>query len=101
MDGVSNDRKPYFVSWKDAQGQMQRIRRTPPPKLHDINAGDEATLDRRLGDDFPSGTNDDLVDSTTQALMRFRQGGFIRLPSDEPEEIEWFKGHRRERFYTV
>lgn len=51
--------------------------------------------------DFPSGTNDDLVDSTTQALMRFRQGGFIRLPSDEPEEIEWFKGHRRERFYTV
>jgi len=51
--------------------------------------------------DFPSGTNDDLVDSTTQALMRFRQGGFIRLPSDEPEETKWFKSARRERFYTV
>ena len=51
--------------------------------------------------DFPSGTNDDLVDSTTQALMRFRQGGFVRLPSDEPEEIKWFKSSRRERFYTV
>jgi phage terminase large subunit-like protein len=25
--------------------------------------------------DFPSGANDDLVDSTTLALMRFRQGG--------------------------
>ena len=51
---------------------------------------------------FPKGDNDDLVDSTTQALLRFRQGGFIRLPSDEPEEIQWFKGHRnRERFYTV
>ena len=51
--------------------------------------------------DFQSGTNDDLVDSTTHALMRFRQGGFVRLPSDEPEEIKWFKSSRRERFYTV
>ena len=33
--------------------------------------------------DFPSGENDDLVDSSTQALMRFRQGGFIPLESDE------------------
>jgi predicted phage terminase large subunit-like protein len=41
--------------------------------------------------DFPSGANDDLVDSTSQALLRFRQGGFIRLPSDEPEEQKYFK----------
>jgi predicted phage terminase large subunit-like protein len=41
--------------------------------------------------DFPAGTNDDLVDSTTQALLRFRQGGFIRLPSDEPEEPRYFR----------
>ena len=47
--------------------------------------------------DFPSGTNDDLVDSTTQALLRFRQGGFIRLPSDEPEDIQYFK--RRQKAY--
>jgi hypothetical protein len=32
-----------------------------------------------------------LVDSTSQALLRFRQGGFIRLPSDEPEEQKFFK----------
>jgi predicted phage terminase large subunit-like protein len=50
---------------------------------------------------FPSGEHDDLVDATTLALMRFRQGGFLRLPIDEPEEVQWFKGHRRERFYTV
>lgn len=50
---------------------------------------------------FPSGEHDDLVDATTLALMRFRQGGFLRLPSDEPEEIQWFKSHRRDRFYTV
>jgi len=51
---------------------------------------------------FPSGEHDDLVDATTLALMRFRQGGFLRLPSDEPEEIKWFRGHRgRDRYYTV
>lgn len=44
--------------------------------------------------DFPSGTNDDLVDSTTLALMRFRQGGFIRLPSDEPEEQRYFRSKK-------
>jgi len=35
---------------------------------------------------FPNGDHDDLVDSTSQALLRFRQGGFIRLDSDEPDE---------------
>ena len=35
---------------------------------------------------FPSGDHDDLVDSSTQALIRFRQGGFIGLDSDEPDE---------------
>jgi predicted phage terminase large subunit-like protein len=50
---------------------------------------------------FPSGEHDDLVDATTLALMRFRQGGFLRLPVDEPEEVQWFKSPRRERFYTV
>jgi len=35
---------------------------------------------------FPAGSHDDLVDSSTQALIRFRQGGFISLASDEEEE---------------
>ena len=51
--------------------------------------------------DFPSGTNDDLVDSTTLALMRFRQGGFIRLPSDEPDPIQMFRSKRGQGYYTV
>ena len=33
---------------------------------------------------FPTGDHDDLVDSSTQALLRFRQGGFINLESDDP-----------------
>jgi len=50
---------------------------------------------------FPSGEHDDFVDSMTLALMRFRSGGFIKLPSDEPEDIRYFRSPRRERYYTV
>jgi len=35
---------------------------------------------------FPYGDHDDLVDSTTQAVMRFRQGGFIEHPDDYEDE---------------
>ena len=35
---------------------------------------------------FPNGEYDDLVDSTTQALMRYRQGNFVELPSDDVED---------------
>ena len=48
---------------------------------------------------FPSGEHDDLVDATTLALMRFRQGGFLRLPSDEKEDLRYFKSSRRAAYY--
>jgi predicted phage terminase large subunit-like protein len=35
---------------------------------------------------FPFGDHDDLVDSMTQALMRFRQGGFLEHPEDYRDE---------------
>ena len=35
---------------------------------------------------FPYGDHDDLVDSMTQAVMRFRQGGFIEHPEDEKDQ---------------
>ena len=44
---------------------------------------------------FPFGDNDDLVDSTTQAIMRFRQGGFVLHPDDYVEE----KKPKRKRIY--
>jgi predicted phage terminase large subunit-like protein len=43
---------------------------------------------------FPNSDHDDLVDSTTQALIRFRKGGFIRLPSDEADEPREFRPRR-------
>ena len=45
---------------------------------------------------FPNAEHDDLVDSSVQALMRFRQGGFLRLDSDEEDEP---MGFRRKRSY--
>jgi len=35
---------------------------------------------------FPNGDHDDYVDSGTIALSRFRQGGFLRIDSDEEDE---------------
>ena len=46
---------------------------------------------------FPFGSNDDLVDSMVMALMRFRQGGFLRLPTDEPEDA--FDYRRKADYY--
>jgi len=40
---------------------------------------------------FPYGEHDDLVDSTTQALLRFRQGSFIKLESDYVDEKLWLE----------
>lgn len=46
---------------------------------------------------FPYGDNDDLVDSSSQALMRFRQGGFIQIASDEEDEPPVFR--RKYEYY--
>jgi predicted phage terminase large subunit-like protein len=43
---------------------------------------------------FPNGGHDDYVDSTTQALIRFRQGGFLRLDTDEQDDYKSFKKSR-------
>jgi predicted phage terminase large subunit-like protein len=40
---------------------------------------------------FPNGDHDDLVDSSSQALLRFRQGGFITIDSDEEDEPIYFR----------
>ena len=40
---------------------------------------------------FPVGEHDDFVDTTTQALLRFRQGGFISLDTDERDDPEIFR----------
>ena len=46
---------------------------------------------------FPNSEHDDLVDSSTQALIRFRKGGFLRLDSDEKDEPQLLR--RRSAYY--
>lgn len=47
---------------------------------------------------FPNGEFDDLADTMTQAILRFRQGGFVVSPSDyrDDDDMEY---HRRRREY--
>jgi len=37
---------------------------------------------------FPYGDHDDLVDSMTMAVMRFRQGGFLPHPEDYEDDVQ-------------
>ena len=46
---------------------------------------------------FPNGEHDDLVDSTTQAVMRYRHGNFVQLPTDDWDDEE--HGSRSFRYY--
>jgi phage terminase large subunit-like protein len=48
---------------------------------------------------FPNSDHDDLVDSATQALIRFRKGGFISLHNDEPDEVMDFRSPRKKGYY--
>jgi predicted phage terminase large subunit-like protein len=48
--------------------------------------------------EFPNGVEDDYVDSTVQALLRFRAGGLIRTANDEEEERDAPRARRR-RYY--
>ena len=46
---------------------------------------------------FPHGEYDDYVDSTTQAVLRYRQGNFIDLIDDYEEEL--YKVPKEYRYY--
>jgi hypothetical protein len=48
---------------------------------------------------FPVGEHDDFVDTTTQALLRFRQGNFISLDSDMQDEPKLFRSVRHAGYY--
>jgi predicted phage terminase large subunit-like protein len=47
---------------------------------------------------FPVGEHDDFVDTCTQALLRYRQGGFISLSTDMAEESKLYR-QRKAAYY--
>jgi predicted phage terminase large subunit-like protein len=84
------------VTYTPSKGNDKHVRVNSVAPL--FEAGQVWTPDERWAEEvieecaaFPYGDHDDLVDSTTQALLRFRQGNFIQLESDfidEPTYIE-------------
>jgi predicted phage terminase large subunit-like protein len=48
---------------------------------------------------FPVGEHDDYVDTVSQALLRYRQGGFISLDSDEKDDDLLYKYRRKAAYY--
>ena len=47
---------------------------------------------------FPVGEHDDYVDTVSQALLRYRQGGFVSISSDMAEESALYK-RRKAAYY--
>ena len=84
------------VNYTPSRGQDKHVRVNSVAPL--FEAGQVWVPDERWTEDvieecaaFPFGDHDDYVDSTTQALMRYRQGNFIQLPDDyydEPRTVE-------------
>lgn len=48
---------------------------------------------------FPNGEHDDLTDCVSTALIRFRQGGYVGLPSDYQNPPQYFKTNRDREYY--
>ena len=48
---------------------------------------------------FPNDEHDDLYDTVVQAMMRIRQGGFIRLTSDENDDSDDMDLRRPVHYY--
>ena len=90
------------VNYRPSRGndKMSRVHAVSPV----FEAGMVWAPDRVFADEvieecaaFPLGDHDDLVDSMTQAVMRFRQGGFISLQGEEIAE-DWFPRRAREYY---
>lgn len=49
--------------------------------------------------EFPNGEHDEMVDCASQAMMRFRNGGFVRLDSDEKDDPMLGRQRRAAAYY--
>jgi len=49
------DRKPYVISYRDQNGEMNKLRRVPPPKLHEALPADKVAITRGRSEDFAEG----------------------------------------------
>lgn len=76
-DPIQFDRKPYFVTWKDESGELRKIRRVPPPKLHEALPTDIVELSNKRSDDFKEG------DAVTVKHINPRHPNVLQLQNSE------------------
>jgi hypothetical protein len=76
-DPIVFDRKPYTISWKDDKGDIQKIRRVPPAKLHEGLPTDVVELTRARSDDFKEG------DKATIKNINPRHPNTLQLVNEE------------------
>ena len=75
MAEVKFDRTPYTVKYmKD--GVQQKVRRTPPPKLHDLLPEDKVIISRRKGEAWDAG------DEVTVKNITSRQPNTLQVEKD-------------------
>lgn len=55
MSEIRFSRKPYTITYKDQQGEIQKIKRRPPPKLHEALPTDVVELTTRKNSDWQEG----------------------------------------------
>ena len=87
------------LNFTPSKGNDKHVRVTSVAPI--FEAGKVHIPDRRWAEEmieecaaFPYGDHDDLVDSMTQAVLRFRQGNFVNLPSDfedEPRDTHYMR----------
>ena len=74
---IKFDRKPYVISYVDSQGQQQKIRRVPPPKLHSAMPTDRVELKTRRSDHFRAG------DEVTVKRINPRHPNVLQVENDD------------------
>ena len=57
---IGNDRRPYTVQYQK-DGQTHRIRRTPPPKLHEMRVEDKVTISRARSEFWAEGDDAKII----------------------------------------
>ena len=78
----------YATAYSPNRGQDKHVRLNSVAPIfeagHVWRTEDDWALDvQEECASFPTGDHVDLVDSTTQALLRFRQGGWVRAERDD------------------
>jgi hypothetical protein len=76
-DEIVFNRKPYVVSYVDQEGKLQKIRRVPPPKLHEALPTDKVELTRKRSDVFDTG------DVVTVTSINPRHANTLKVENSE------------------